>query len=367
MRAALLESPDEPLRVVDDVELGPPRTGEVRVRIVACGVCHSDLSLARGLFPMLGPTVPGHEAAGVVVELGPGVSTLAVGDHVVLSPNPACGHCEYCRRGRHAVCPNSLGIATATFPDGTTGLSRGGEVVYRGLNLGAWSDEVVVQESGAVRIDPDVPLDVACVIGCAVQTGVGAALNTADIEPGDSVLVMGAGGIGLNIVQGAAVAGASRIIVSDPSEARREQALRFGATDVVDPATTDVVATTMELTGIGADVAFDAAGSAALVEAGLAAVRSAGTCVMVGAPPADEEARVNVAVTMFTEKRLAGSLLGDCYAPRDIPRLVSLWQAGRLDLDGLVTARRPLEEVNEALDDLEAGRGLRTVLVIGSP
>jgi Zn-dependent alcohol dehydrogenase len=367
MRAALLEEAGEPLRIVDDVELEAPRAGEVRVRIVACGVCHSDLSLARGLFPLLGPTVAGHEAAGVVVELGAGVSTLSVGDHVVLSPNPACGHCTYCARGRHAVCPNALGIATSMFPDGSTRLSRVGEVVFRGLNLAAWADEVVVQESGAIRIDPDVPLDVACVIGCAVQTGVGAALNTADVEPGDAVLVMGAGGIGLNIVQGAVVAGASRIIVSDPSEARREQALRFGATDVIDPTADDVVSRTMELTGIGADVAFEAVGSAALVETGMNAVRSAGTVVMVGAPPPEEEARINVAVSMFTEKRLVGSLLGSCYGPRDIPRLVALWQAGRLDLDALVTSRRPLEEVNEALEDLEAGRGLRTVLTIGEP
>ena len=177
---------------------------------------------------------------------------------------------------------------------------------------------------------------------------------------------MGAGGIGISIVQGAAIAGASRIIVSEPSEARREQALRFGATDVIDPADTDAVARTLELTGIGADVAFDAVGAAALVESGLDAVRSGGTVVMVGAPPPDQMAAINVAITMFTEKRLVGSLLGSCWAPRDIPRLVGLWQAGRLDLDGMVTMRRPLEEINEALEDLHAGRGLRTVMTIGA-
>ena len=338
MRAALVVRAGEPLEVVDDVVLEPPRHGEVRVRVVACGVCHSDLSLARGSFPLMGPTIPGHEAAGVVVEVGEGVDGLGVGDHVVLSPNPACGVCEYCLRGRHAVCTNSLGIATAMFPDGSTRLSRSGDVVYRGLNLAAWADEVVVAEAGAVRIDPDVPLDVACVIGCAVQTGVGAALNSVRIEPGDTVLVMGACGVGVNIVQGAAVAGAARIIVSDPSESRREQALSFGATDVIDPTALDVVARTMELTGIGADVAFDAAGAATLVETGLAALRSGGTCVLVGAPPPDQEARLNVATTMFTEKRVVGSLLGSCHSARDIPRLVALWQAGRLDLEGLITA-----------------------------
>ena len=363
MRAALLVRAGEPLDVVD-VDLEPPRAGEVRVRVVACGVCHSDLSLVQGNFPLMGPTVPGHEAAGVVQEVGDGVTQLAVGDHVVLSPNPACGHCEYCTRGRHAICANSMSIATSMFPDGSTRLSRGGDLVFRGLGLAAWADEVVVPQAGAVRVDPDVPLDVACVIGCAVQTGVGAAINTARVEPGDQVLVMGAGGVGISVVQGAAIAGASRIIVSDPSESRREQALRFGATDVIDPSTTDAAARTVELTGIGADVAFDAAGSAALVEAGVDAVRSGGTVVMVGAPPPDQNASLNVATAMFMEKRVIGSLLGSCWAPRDIPRLVALWRAGRLDLDGMVTARRPLEQVNDALDDLDAGRGLRTVLMI---
>jgi Zn-dependent alcohol dehydrogenase len=302
----------------------------------------------------------------VVVEVGPGVGSLAVGDHVVLSPNPACGRCEYCTRGLRAVCTGSMSIATATLPDGTTRLSRAGATVFRGLGLGGWADEVVVAESGAVRIDPDVPLDVACVIGCAVQTGVGAAINTARVSPGDRVLVMGAGGVGISIVQGARIAGASRIVVSDPSESRREMALRFGATDVVDPGEADPVAEVLAMTGIGVDVAFDAVGSAALVEAALAAVRSGGTAVMVGAPPPDEEARVNVAVTMFTEKRLVGSLLGSCEAPRDIPRLVGLWRSGRLDLDAMVTARRPLEQIDDALADLRAGRGLRTVMAVGT-
>ncbi len=366
MRAALFTSVGTPLEIVDDVQLEAPRSGEVRVAVQACGVCHSDVSLINGTFPAMGPTIVGHEAAGIVTEVGEGVRNLSVGDHVILTPNPACGRCEYCVKGLHSVCPDSMSIATSMLPDGTTRLSRDGDVVYRGLGLAAWADEVVVAEHGAVRIDDDVPLDVACVIGCAVQTGVGAAINTVSIEPGDSVLVLGAGGIGISIVQGAAISGASRIIVSDPSESRREQALRFGATHVIDPTDTDVVATTMELTGIGADVAFEAVGSAALIESGIAAVRNGGTTVMVGAAPVEDQVAVNAAITMFTEKRLVGSLLGSCWAPRDIPRLVELWRSGRLDLDSMVTARRPLEEVNEAIADLEAGRGLRTVLMIGT-
>lgn len=362
MRAALFTSVGSPLEVVDDVVLEGPRDGEVRVRVAACGVCHSDVSLIRGTFPAMGPTVPGHEAAGVVTELGRGVRSLKVGDHVVLTPNPACGHCAYCARGHFSVCPDAMAIATSMLPDGTTRLSRDGQTIFRGLGLAAWADEVVVAEQGAVRIDSDVPLDVACVIGCAVQTGVGAAINTVSIQPGDQVLVLGAGGIGVSIVQGAAISGATRIIVSDPSESRREHALRFGATHVIDPSTSDVVTSTLALTGIGADVAFDAVGSAALIQTGIDAVRNGGTTVMVGAAPVTDTVQVPPAVSMFTEKRLVGSLLGSCWAPRDIPLLVDLWQAGRLDLDSMVTARRPLDQVNEAIEDLEAGRGLRTVL-----
>lgn len=362
MRAALFTEVGHPLEVVHDVEIEGPGPGQVRVRIAACGVCHSDLSIMT--MQPVGPTIPGHEAAGEVVEVGPGVTRLSVGDHVILSPNPACGHCAYCRRGEFSVCVDSIAIATSTLPDGTTHLSRGGDTVYRGLGLGAWADEVVVPEAGAVRIDVDVPMDVACVIGCAVQTGVGAAINTAHVQPGDSVLVMGAGGIGVSIIQGASIAGASRIIVSDPSEARRESALRFGATDVVDPSECDVVSTTMDLTGIGADVAFDAVGSSPLVSAGIDAIRSRGTMVLVGAAITDEPVPLSSVGVMFTEKRIVGSLLGSCWAPRDIPRLVGLWQSGRLDLAGMVSARRPLEDINEAVADAAAGRGLRNVVLL---
>lgn len=364
MRAALFTEPGSPVQIVHDVELDGPHAGEVRVRVAACGVCHSDVSLLNGTFPSMGPTIVGHEAAGVVTHVGDGVRSLEVGDHVVLTPNPACGQCDYCNKGLFSVCPSSMSIATSMLPDGTTRLSRQGETIYRGLGLAAWADEVVVAESGAVRIDEDVPLDVACVIGCAVQTGVGAAINTVSVQPGDSVLVLGAGGIGVSIVQGAAISGATRIIVSDPSEDRREQALRFGATHVLDPAVDDVVARTHELTGIGADVAFDAVGSSALITTAMEATRNAGTTVMVGAAPVDDELALVPALAMFTEKRLVGSLLGSCWAPRDIPRLVELWRAGKLDLDAMVTMRRPLEEVNEAVADLEAGRGLRTVLLL---
>lgn len=363
MRGAVLSQPGEPLEVVE-VDLGPLGPGEVRVRVVACGVCHSDVSLTDGTFPIMGPTIPGHEAAGVVIELGAGVTRLEVGDHVVLSPNPACGHCRSCRRGRPGACAETTALMTATFPDGSTRLSRGGEVVYRGLGVAAWATEAIVSERGAVRIPDDVPLDVACVIGCAVQTGVGAALNTASIEPGDSVLVLGAGGIGVSIAAGAAIAGATRVIVSDPSESRREQAMAFGATHVIDPSDSDVVSEVTALVPDGVDSAFDAVGSADLIDTAVASTCNGGETVLVGAAPIDATVSLSPVMMMFSEKTVKGSLLGSCNSMRDIPRLVELWQSGRLPLDAMVTARRPLHEVNEAVTDAQAGRGLRTVLLM---
>lgn len=364
MRAALLETAGGPLRIVDDLEIDEPRGGEVRVRVAHCGVCHSDLSIVDGAFPAPLPIVLGHEAAGVVDAVGPGVVGLAPGQPVVLTACPPCGSCYWCVRGEAALCVNSQGLATNALPDGRTGLSRGGRTVYRGVNLAAFSEYVVLPASGAVRIPEGVPLDVACVIGCAVQTGVGAVLNAARVEEGASVLVLGLGGIGLSTVQGARLAGARRILVSDPVSERREVAKAFGATDLLDPEREDVAARARELTdGIGVDYAFETAGLASLVPIALSAARSGGCVVCVGAPPLDQTLELGpAAVFAVSARRLLGTLLGNCNSLYEIPRLVSLWQAGRLDLESLITARRPLEQINEALDDLRASRGIRTVL-----
>ena len=218
MRAAVLDVPGQPLRIYDDVEIEEPRAGEVRVRVHQCGVCHSDLSIVDGSFPGLTPAVLGHEAAGVVEAVGPGVTTLVPGDRVVLTPCPPCGQCYYCQRGQFSICVNSAALATSALPDGGTRLSRDGEVVYRGLAVGAFGEYAITHAEGAVKIGDEVPLEVACVLGCAVQTGVGAVINTAGVEPGASVLVMGLGGVGMSVVQGARLAGAARIIVSDPEK-----------------------------------------------------------------------------------------------------------------------------------------------------
>ncbi|HWS44968.1 MAG TPA: Zn-dependent alcohol dehydrogenase [Acidimicrobiia bacterium] len=366
MRAALLEASEKPLAVVDDIDIDAPRAGEVLVRVSHCGVCHSDLSLANGTFPVVAPTVLGHEAAGVVEAVGAGVAALAPGDKVVLTAVPVCNRCYWCARGEYGCCVNTASISTGTFLDGRTPLSRHGNPVLRGVGLGGFAEYAITTETGAIKVEPDTPLEIACVIGCAAQTGVGAVLNTARVPEGATVLVAGAGGIGISIVQGARVAGATRIIVSDPVAERRDNARRFGATDVVDPAADDVIGAVQQLTGgIGVDYAFDAVGAGPVIETCVWATRNGGTTVLVGAGGIDQSVTLAppVLITM-SERKIMGSLLGSCNGARDIPRLLALWRAGRIDLEGMITARRPLAEINDAFADMTAGRGLRTVLTI---
>jgi len=366
MRAALLEASETPLKVVNDVDIEDPRSGEVLVRVSHCGVCHSDLSLVNGTFPVTAPTVLGHEAAGVVAQVGADVTELAVGDKVVLSPIAACNACYWCVRGEYGCCVNTASVSTGELSDGRTPLSRHGAPVLRGVGVGGFAEYVLTPTSGAVKVPDDTPLEVACVIGCAVQTGVGAVLNTARVPEGATVLVVGGGGIGIAITQGARLAGAVRIIVSDPVSSRREAALQFGATDVIDPSTEDVIGRVHAITnGIGVDDAFDAVGSTVAIETCVWSTRNGGTTVLVGAGGLDQTMNLSPPVMItLSERKIVGSFLGSCNSRRDIPRLVALWRAGRLDLEGMITARRPLVEINDAFADMTAGLGLRTVVAI---
>ncbi len=365
MVAAVLEAPGQVPVVRDDVEIEAPRSGEVRVRVSHCGLCHSDLSLADGTFPAPLPIVLGHEASGVVDAVGPDVRGLAPGDPVVLTPCPPCGGCYWCVRDEASLCVQARGIQTSALPDGRTGLSRGGQRVYRGLNVAGFAEYALAPASGAVKIPAELPPETACVIGCAVQTGVGAVLNTARVEPGATVLVLGLGGVGLSAVQGARLAGAARILVSDPVAERRDAAAALGATDLLDPAAGELALRVHELTQVGVDYAFECAGRAGLVTTALAATRNGGTTVAVGAPPLGERIELGPAAAfVISGKKLVGCVLGSANSLREIPRLVALWQAGRLDLDALVTARRPLAEIGSALADLAASRGIRTVLCL---
>ena len=366
MRAALLREAAKPIEIRDDLELVEPRAGEVRVRVKYCGLCHSDLGFVTGKTPLMGPQVPGHEASGIVEALGPGVTHLQQGDHVVLTPAAPCGQCYYCQRQQANLCVNAMSILSGTLADGSTGISLQGETVYRGCGIGALAECVTLPATGAVKIDKDVPLDVACVIGCALQTGVGAVLNTAQMEPGASCIVLGLGGVGMATIQGARIAGASVIIASDPIAERRKQAAAFGATHVVDPATDDLQAVVAETTaGIGVDYAFEAAGKAVLIEQGIALTRMGGTTVIVGSPSIEEDLSIpNVVLFQALEKKLCGCLLGSCNSLYEIPRLLRLWRSGQLDMESMITNRRPLEEVNKGFADLEQGRGIRTVIEI---
>ena len=365
MRAALLEAVTAPM-VIDEVLIADPRPGEVLVRVAHCGVCHSDLSVIDGSFPAPTPIVLGHEASGAVEEVGAGVTSVAPGDHVVLMPTPSCGRCYFCTRGQPTLCADHSGaLFTSTMADGSTPLRRGDEVVDRGLGTAGFAEMAVMAEAGVVKIPTDVPLVTACVLGCSVQTGVGAVLNTARVEEGATVVVLGAGGVGISVVQGAVLAGAATIVVSDPVPERREAAKRFGATHLVDPTTDDIAAACFDLTGVGMDYAFEAAGQAALIEQGIGLIRNGGTVVCVGAPPLDQSITIPHAVTFTAmEKRLIGCFLGTANAQREIPRLLSLWRAGRLDLDGMITGRVPLSRANEAIDAATDKRGVRTIIDI---
>jgi Zn-dependent alcohol dehydrogenase len=363
MRAALLERGGQPLNVVDDVDVAPLQPGHVRVRVSHCGLCHSDLTIMENEDSAMVPVILGHEAAGVVEEVGVGVRSLAPGDKVLLAPLAPCGRCYWCVRGEASICQEAMAALGGVFADGSTPLSRNGTTVYRGLGVGGFGEVVVTTESGAVKIDPDTPLEVAAVIGCALQTGVGAVFNTAKVVEGATVLVMGLGGIGISVVQGARLAGASRVIVSDPVEGRRGAAAHFGATDVLDPTHDDVVAACYELTGgIGVDYAFDAAGNAALLDTGLRATRRGGTTIGVGAPAADQMLSFSAIGHVVQEKKLLGCLFGSSNPHREVPRLLSLWRRGALDLESMISFRRPLHEINDGFDDMRAGRGIRTVV-----
>jgi len=363
MRGAVHNDPGSALELVDDLQIEEPRSGEVLVRVAYCGICHSDQTI-RELLP--GPLVLGHESAGVVEAVGSGVGHLAPGDHVMLSPLAPCGRCPACARNAATECGEALGFMTARRPDGSTPLSRAGAEVGRGLGVGGFAEQTVLPASAAVRIDSDIPLDVVCVIGCAVQTGVGAVLNTAGVEPGSSVLVMGLGGIGQAVVQGARIAGATVIVASDPVEGRREAATGFGATHVVDPGAEDLQEAVADITvGAGVDYAFEAAGVSALVAEGLNATRVGGTTVLVGAPGVEQAAQIDsVAMFVTLQKRLVGSLLGGCRPDRDIPLLIDLWRSGRLDLESMVSHRVGLDDIEQGFDRLFAADGLRTVVAL---
>jgi S-(hydroxymethyl)glutathione dehydrogenase/alcohol dehydrogenase len=364
VKAVVFRNPQTPLEVAD-VDLAAPKPGEVRVKIAAAGVCHSDLHVKRGEWDAPAPLVMGHEGSGVVVELGAGVTSLAVGDHVVLSWVPPCGECRYCRSGHEARCQK---VATLVAPkgvlfDGTSRLSKNGESLHHYLGVSSFAEEVVVPASGAVKVRDDAPLDVIAVVGCAVATGVGAVLNTAAVEPGSTVAVIGCGGVGLNVVQGATLAGAERIIAIDVLPDKTQLAMQFGATDRIDASQVDPVEQLFALLPDGVDYAFDAIGRTSTTEQSIRMLGLGGAAVVVGLPPTGARASFEPLVLAEADQRILGSNYGSVRPSIDIPALVDRYMDGQLKLDPLISARQPLAEVASAFDDLETGEALRTLLI----
>jgi Zn-dependent alcohol dehydrogenase len=363
MRASLLEGVGAELIVVDDVEVEEPHAGEVRVQVSHCGVCHSDLHFVHGELPTPFPVVLGHEAAGVVESVGAGVDSLVAGDKVILTLQQQCGRCYYCARGEVHLCRLGNGVTTGVLSDGGTRLSRRGSVVYRGVGLGGFAEMVVAPASCAVKVAADTPLEIACLLGCAVQTGVGAVLNTAKVGVGDTVMVIGLGGVGISAVQGARLAGASRIVGVDPVASRRAQSLGFGVTEAIDPAEDDIAGAALELTGgIGLDHVIDTGATRATINGGIMAIRPGGSVTIVGVPGMEDVVELPVIAWALAEKRVSGSFLGSSNPHLEFPRLLDLWRAGRLDLENMVSGTRPLGEIPDAFNDMLAGHGLRTVI-----
>ena len=360
IKAGVLYEPNQPIRV-EEVQLDDPQSGEVLVRIAASGVCRSDLHAINGEWRMPLPMVLGHEASGTVEAVGPGVTRVAPGDPIIISFAPNCGRCCYCVAGKPHLCETMRGYPAGTLPAGGTRLHRDGQPVYHFARTASMAEYAVIHESGAVPVPADVSLEMAALVGCSVTTGIGAVINTAGVEPGSTVAVIGCGGVGLNIVQGARLANASRIIAVDISEPKLELARRFGATDDIDAREDDPVRRIRELTGGGVDYAFEALGSGATVKVAFDCLRSGGTAVVAGMAPDDEVAEIDARILAGTEKILKGSYYGSARVSIDMPRLLSLAKAGKIDLEGLVTRRYPLEEINEAyaaLDRGDPGRGL---------
>jgi Zn-dependent alcohol dehydrogenase len=356
VKAAVCRAFAEPLQI-EELLLEAPQEGEVHVRIRACAICHSDVSLVDGAWGGELPAVYGHEAAGIVEAVGPGVERVAVDDRVVVSLLRSCGRCFFCARGEPHLCEHE-------FPADRRSMLRTteGEPVAHGLHTAAFAEEVVVDQSQVAVVPETVGFDVAALLGCGVITGVGAVVDRAAVEEGSSVVVIGTGGVGLNSVQGAALRGASPIVGVDVSKAKRETALRFGATHVLDRnALEDEV---RELTGgRGADYVFVTVGRGAAVEQGLACVRRGGTLVVVGMPPSGEGFRVEAVELAHNDIRILGSKMGSAQLETAVPFLVDLYERGRLQLDELVSGRYRLDRIDEAIADSRRGEALRNVIV----
>jgi S-(hydroxymethyl)glutathione dehydrogenase/alcohol dehydrogenase len=359
MKAAVMRATGEPLRI-EEIQIDTPGPREVLVRTAATGVCHSDLHVLEGSLPNPLPTVLGHEPAGVVEAVGGEVRHVAPGDHVIGCLSAFCGTCEYCVGGRPNLCE---GEATMRRPEERPRLSKDGEPITQFVHLSAFAERMLVHENALVRIRPDVPLDRVALIGCGVTTGLGAVFNRARVQPGRTVAVIGCGGIGLSVVQGARIAGAGRIVAVDTAAWKLELATRLGATEVVNAAEGNPVPAVVELTSGGADYAFEAIGLPATVRQAVRMTRKGGTTVMIGVVPAGTSVELPGVDIVLREKTILGCMMGSNRFRVDMPRYVELYRSGQLRLDEMISARLPLERVNDAFEAMRHGTAARSVIV----
>jgi S-(hydroxymethyl)glutathione dehydrogenase/alcohol dehydrogenase len=358
MKAAVLHEPGRRL-AIETIAIDKPKSREVLIRTSAAGVCHSDLYYLDGVRSSPLPVVLGHESAGIVEAVGSDVRSVAPGDHVITCLSAFCGRCEHCLTGHLSRCQSP---ETKRAPSDVPRLGARGNGIFQLLNLSSFAEQMLIHENACVRIRRDMPLDRAALIGCAVTTGTGAVINTANVRPGESVAVIGCGGIGLAAINGAAIAGAARIIAVDPIAAKRELAKEFGATDVIDATAGNAAEQVMELTRGGVHHAFEAVGLKETAEQAFAMLARGGTATIIGLFPPGVHLALHGA-DFLAEKRIQGSFMGSNRFPVDMPRLVDFYLAGKLKLDAMISRRIRLEQINEAFDELRTGRSVRSLII----
>ena len=358
MKAAVLHEVGKPL-VVEDLQVDNPGPREVLVRTAAAGICHSDYHYMNGSWAGDLPVALGHEASGIVEKVGRDVTYLAPGDHVISCLSIFCGNCRNCLAGKPYICDDTDALERQA--EEKPRLSLNGRAVHQGFSLAAFAEQMLLHEHALVKIRPDMPLDRAALIGCAVTTGVGAVIRTAAVEPGSTVAVIGCGGVGLSAISGAALAGASRIIAIDIHDHKLELAKQFGATEGVNASDTDPVETVLEMTGGGLDYSFEALGLKKTCEQAFAMLRPSGTACVIGMVPEGEKLEID-AGELLDDRRLIGSNMGSNVFRIDMPRFVDFYLDGKLNLDAMISQRVPLERINEAYADMLAGNVARTVI-----
>jgi len=372
IRAAVLDemgapapyAQSKPLKI-ETIELDPPGPGEILVKIAAAGLCHSDLSVIEGNRPRPMPMALGHEAAGVVEEVGPGVDDLAKGDHVVMVFVPSCGHCLPCSEGRPALCePGAVANGAGTLLSGEKRLHRNGQDINHHLGVSGFAEYATISRRSCVKVDRELPLDEAALFGCAVLTGVGAVINTAKVPAGTTVAVVGLGGVGLSSILGAVASGASRVVAVDLSDEKLGLARRLGATDTFNAGSPDAVNDIREAVKGGVEYAFEMAGSVRALDLAYKITRRGGTTVTAGLPPPAHTLALSPVSLVAEERTLKGSYIGTCVPVRDLPRYVDLYRRGKLPVDRLMSKHLRLEEINEGFDLLAQGKVVRQVVTV---